>query len=377
MGRDVATCCHDCLMAWQEWSLPLTSAHPAGAGGLRLLVEVEDAVINRVEVRPGAMHRGAEKLFESRDYRSLLALSDRHAWASSFTSEVGLAQLVENMMGIPVPLRAQWLRTVLAEATRMTHHLLWLSATAEELGLPSADKGHAARTALVGVLERYTGMRVHHMIVAPGGLRWDCPPHWPESLASVVSACVAASSDLAASLDSALPSGLGRLLHEDARTYATSGPVARASGVPRDERIQEATGPYAQLRSAGLLQPVTEHGGDARARFKVLAAEVKVSARCVLHGVEELARTVGDVGVPLPKSLRVPEGHGYHATAAPAGTNGWFLVSRGGPTPYRLHLRSASFNNAAALSAALPGTPMAWLPQTVMSMFLIAGDTDK
>ena len=364
-------------MVWQEWSLPLTSTHPAAAGGLQLRIDVDGGMITDVDVRPGAMHRGAEKLFESRDYRALLALADRHAWTSSFPSELGLAQLLEAMMGIPVPPRAQWLRMVLAEASRIAHHLLWLSATAEYLELGIAKRGHAARAVLLGILEQYTGMRVHHMIVAPGGLRWDCPADWPEQLAAALPDCVLASRALVDELQAVMPAGLGVLRHEDALAYATSGPVARASGVARDERLHATTEPYPQLLAAGVLSLAIEQDGDAQARFRLLAAEIEVSAACVARGANELAATAGDIGVQLPKSLRVPEGQGYHATAAPGGTNGWFLVSRGGPTPYRLHVRSASFNNAAALAATLPGTPTDWLPLAVMSMFLVAGDTDK
>lgn len=364
-------------MAWQEWSLPLTSAHPAAAGGLCLLIDADQEVVDRVEVRLGAMHRGAEKLFESRDYRSVLALSDRHAWTSSFNSELGLAELLETMMGIPVPTRAQWLRIALAEASRISHHLLWLSATAQELGLATARDGHAARADLIGALEQYTGMRVHHMIVAPGGLRWDCPPGWSAELAATLPGCVGAGSQLARDLASALPPGVGALARTDALSYATSGPVARASGVSRDERLRESSTPYEQLRDTGLLREVVRTDGDARTRFVLLADEIEVSTACVARAAEEVTGTAGDVSVQLPKSLRVPEGQGYRASAAPGGTNGWYLVSQGGPTPYRLHLRTASFNNAAAMAAALPGTPVQWLAPAVMSMFLVAGDTDK
>lgn len=357
--------------------MPLTSTHPAAAGALRIRLNIEVGIVTEADVRPGGMHRGAEKLFESRDYRSLLALADRHAWASSFPSELGLAQLLEAMMGIRVPVRAQWLRAVLAEATRIAHHLLWLSSTADYLGLAGAEQGHVARAQLVGALESYTGMRVHHMIVAPGGLRWDCPAGWPEEVAASMAACVTASRVLRDGLRTAVPTGIGVLTTDDAQAYATSGPVARASGYLADERLRESEGPYAQLLDEGVLYSVSGDRGDALARLEVLADEIEVSAACVARAAAELAETTGDVGVPLPKSLRVPEGQGYHATAAPGGTNGWFLVSRGGPTPYRLHLRTASFNNAAALAAALPGTAEQWLPLAVMSMFLVAGDTDK
>ena len=363
-------------MPAREWSFPLTSAHPAAAGGLRLLLDGDADVVTAADAIPGGMHRGAEKLFESRDYRSLLALSDRHAWASSFNSEEGLARLIEAMLGIPVPPRAQWLRVLLGETSRVGHHLVWLAATADYLGLPAATEGHRARAALTDAVEQYTGMRVHHMLCAPGGLRWDCPAGWPELVCDTLDDCLDAARGLGAELRAAIPAGVGVLSSEAALGFATSGPVARASAVRRDQRSREA-GPWQRLRDAGIWQLVTGADGDARARFDVLVAEVAVAAACVRVAAEHVGQTPGEVNVQLPKSIRVPEGHGYLVTESPGGANGWYLVSRGGPTPYRLHLRTASFNNAQALTAVLPGTAWDDVPVAVMSMFLVAGDTDK
>jgi NADH-quinone oxidoreductase subunit D len=365
------------------WSLPIDAAHPAAHGGLRLLLEVtEDEMITRAEPVPGALHRGAEKLFESRDYRALLTLANRHDWFGSVGSECGLAELIERMLGIRVPPRASWLRLMLQEATRTVHHLLWLSATVRTLpgmaNSPAAVHADRCRGRLQDTLEQYTGFRLHHMIVQPGGVRADCPPSWPEEMAAAALECPAAAASLSAELATTVPEGLAQISHDQAMRWSTSGPLARASGVTRDARWTSSDHAYTTLRDRGTLSLVVADAGDAISRFRVLADQVAVSAACVAQAAEELARLDGEpVNSSMPRSIRVPEGNGYHESENPAGSNGWYLESRGGPTPYRLFVRTASTNNAQAFAASLPGTAVADLPLAVMSALLLAGDLDK
>lgn len=160
-------------------------------------------------------------------------------------------------------------------------------------------------------------------------------------------------------------------------SYATSGPVARASGFARDLRLRQIDPHYAELREEGSLRMILDERGDARARLEHLALQVRMSALCIRSTCDRLAQVSGPMAVPLPKSIRVPEGHGYWATENPAGINGWYLVSTGGPTPYRVKLRTSSFANAQAASVALAGTPLDHVPLVMMSLFLTAGDLDK
>ena len=118
-------------------------------------------------MRPGRLHRGAEKLFASRDYRSLLVLADRHDWLSAYGSELNLAELIERFLGIEVPLRARWLRLLLAEYTRIAHHLEWLRALAEELGL-DAQPWRRARAEVPGPAGGTIGARLHLMFCVVG-----------------------------------------------------------------------------------------------------------------------------------------------------------------------------------------------------------------
>lgn len=369
------------------WTLPLNSGHPAAHGGLRLEVELDGATVTSATCLPGRMHRGAEKLFESRDYRSVLALANRHDWLSAFGSELGLAQLLERMLGIEVPERARVLRVLVAELSRVAHHLLWLAATAKELGEDAAAAvGFAARETVLGALESYSGARMHLMVIRVGGLRADASPEWlarlPAVLSEIDSAVTALTDAFEALADRTR--GVAVLATAQAADFAASGPVARASGQPLDLRfdriagVDDADEVYQRLIDGGVLRRATASAGDAKARFEILLAQARSSRAAVAATADWLAELApGPVDVPLPKVLRVPEGHGYGATENPTGINGWYLVSRGGPVPYRLKLRTASFNNAQSLSVALPGTAVDDLPVALFSYLLVAGDIDK
>ncbi len=380
-------------MERNRWALPLSSSSPAAPGGPLFELTVEADVVVDAEVIPGRLHRGAEKLFESRDYRSLLALANRHDWLGSFSSELGLAQLIERFSGIEVPARARWLRTLLAEYSRIAHHLLWLSSGLEQppqTSVSAADVddpsthvtvGYQARQRVLDVVEAYCGTRMHPMAVAIGGMRADYAPDWLVEVQRSLDEIGAATASLRHVYSAEAPwlGGLAVLPEDAAWHYSASGPVARASGVRFDLRLDDPDDCYAELAADGSLRRVAFDAGDARARMWVLVEQLEVSVECVRACIERLQRMdpTAPVNVTLPRSIRVPEGQGYAETENPAGLNGWYLVSRGGTHPYRLKLRTASYNNAQALAAALPGTPLPLMPAAVHSFFLIAGDIDK
>lgn len=331
--------------------IPLPASHPAGHGLLRIRGTVVDGAVEDAEVVTGLMHRGAEKLFESRDYRQILSLANRHDWLSSFDGELSAARVMEDALGIPVPPRAQALRTVISEVSRINHHLYWLAETAAALGTDASELRHA-RAEITAALDRATGARMHLMIVRIGGLAFDIPDTWPATLPQVdATGYVEQVADRLA--------GVAVLSRDQAIAYATSGIVARASGWDRDLRDH--------------LPHVVGVDGDALARMRCLAEEIAVSqeyvARAGLPG--------GDINTRLPRTIRVPEGDYYGASETASGINGWWLVSRGDVVPWRLKMRTASFNNAAALGACLPGTRIEDLPAALMSFLLVAGDMDK
>nr|WP_231121622.1 hypothetical protein [Motilibacter peucedani] len=359
--------------------LPIGPQHPSAHGGLRLHLRVEDSVVAAVEPEVGFMHRGAEKLFEARDYRQVIVLANRHDWLSAFANELGIVLAAERMLGMEVPPRAVWARTALAEMNRVLGALMFLASPPD----PARPEGDtvtdpavlALREPLQRVLEAVSGGRVHFMLNRVGGLKEDLPEGWlPEAvhaLEDVRSGLDAACAVVAAPAFRDRLRGLGVLTREDALTYGVSGPVARASGIDADLRIDA---PY--LAYGELEVPRTRRvEGDALARWEVLAESARTGLDLALAALARVEP--GEFAVRLPKVLTVPEGTAYSVTENLLGLNGYYLVSRGGKVPWRLKLRSASFGNVQALEALLPGTPVAELVPVLTSLFFITGDIDR
>jgi len=339
--------------------LELGAHHPSTHGSLRLRLTLDGDDVVAAEPVVGALHRGAEKLFEVRDYRQVLMLANRHDWLAAFNNEVGVALAVERMLGLEVPSRATWLRTLLCEVNRVLSHLMFLGYL---------DRRFVAlREPLQQVLEEATGGRVHVVYTRVGGVHEDVPEGWVPRCRTALD-----------SVRSALPAvsleplvGLGVLAPDTALSYGVSGPVARASGVDVDLRRDDPYLAYPSLE----LPVVVGSGGDAAARFDCLLRQVAVSLDLASTCLAALPD--GPVNVKLPKNLRVPEGATYAWTEAPSGIAGYYLVSRGATTPWRLAMRTASFSNVAALPAVLPGCRVQDLPAVLASFFFVVGDIDK
>lgn len=356
--------------------LALSEYHPSAQPGFQLQVRVSEGIVVEADPRLGLMHRGAEKLFEARDYRQIMMLANRHDWLSAFSSELGIALAVEAATGITPPERATWIRTLLAEANRVSVALAFLGPVAPDAGRRSSLL--AAREWLTELQERLTGARVHPMFTRIGGVAAPIGRHALDDCADVVTRlepiaalCTEAARDLADSL-----SGLAVLSHDAAIAMGASGPVARASGVDLDLRRDDAYVAYAEL--ADLLIVPTLSAGDAAARYEVLAAQVPVSLELMAASIDRL-RTLGDgpIDVLLPKAVRVPEGLTHAWMEGPLGIGGYLLASMGEKTPWRLKIRSASFNNVQAMAPALVGVPLDRLADAVMSFLFVVGDVDR
>ena len=362
--------------------LDIGPQHPSTHGVLRLRLELDGERIVRAEPVVGHMHRGAEKLFEVRDYRQIIMLANRHDWLSAFSNELGVVLAVERMLGMEVPVRAVWLRTLLAELNRALNHLTFLGAYPRELaGDAPADHAFRAREQVQAVMEEVSGGRMHYMFNRVGGLKEDVPAGWATRVRTAV-ASVRALTDaydrlvLHDATFRARTRGVGVLAPETVHAFGVSGPVARASGVDFDLRRDEPYLAYGELRDT--LTVVTRKEGDCLARFECLLAHVHQALDLADACLDRLAELPpGPVNQRLPKVLRAPEGHTYAWTENPLGINGYYLVSTGEKTPYRLKLRSASYNNVQALTALLPGTRVADLVAILGSMFFVVGDIDK
>jgi NADH-quinone oxidoreductase subunit D len=349
-------------------------------GALRLRLRLDGELITACAPEVGFLHRGVEKLFEFRDYRQIIVLANRHDWLSAFANELGVVVAVERMLGIEVPVRAVWLRTLLAELNRVLHHLMFVGAYPDELGRPPQLALHQ-REAVLAVMEELSGGRMHYRFNRVGGLKEDLPEGWLDRAATATSAVRALLPQLVDATTgnptfSARTRGVGVLDTGTARQHGVSGPVARASGLDVDLRRDEPNLAYADLGDV-LRVPVRERG-DAESRFAVLVEETEVSLDLVDACVDRMKELPqGPINVRLPKIVKAPEGATYAWTESPGGVNGYYLVSRGEKTPWRMKLRTPGFNNASALDAVVTGSRVRDLVPILASMFFVIGDIDK
>jgi len=330
----------------------------------------------------GYMHRGAEKLFEVRDYRQIIVLANRHDWLSAFSNELGVALAVERLMGIEVPERATWLRMALAELNRVLNHLMFLGSYPLEIGaITPMFYAFREREVLQAVMEEVSGGRIHYMFNRVGGIKEEVPAGWIGRARQAIATVRKRLPDLDHLIRKndiflARTVGVGVLTAAQAAAYGASGPVARASGLDIDLRRDEPYLAYGELQD--VLRVPVRSDGDCYSRFAVLLEQTKVSldlADACLARLADIAP--GPVNVRLPKILKPPEGSTYAWTENPLGINGYYLVSRGEKTPWRMKLRSASFNNVAALPEVVAGCRVTDLVAILGSMFFVVGDIDK
>jgi NADH-quinone oxidoreductase subunit D len=358
--------------------------HPSTHGVLRLKLVLDGERVTCCEPIIGYMHRGAEKLFEVRDYRQIIMLANRHDWLSAFCNELGVVLAVERMMGIEVPERAVWLRTALAELNRVLNHLMFLGSYPIELGaITPMFYAFREREELQEVMEEISGGRMHYMFNRVGGLKEDIPAGWPDRARRVITLVRRRIRDdidvlvRGNEIFRARTRGVGVLSPALVQSYGVSGPIARASGVELDLRRDEPYLAYGEIPSE-VLRVVTRTEGDCLARFECLLDQVYVSLDIAAHCLDVMDDLpTGPINVRLPKVVKAPEGATYAWTENPLGINGYYLVSHGEKTPWRLKLRSASFNNVQVLSELLPGTLLPDLIAILGSMFFVVGDVDK
>ena len=371
--------------------LDLGAAHPSAHGMTRLRLQVdgtgEDALVLGADVVVGTMHRGAEKLFESRDYRQVLALSDRHDWLSPAGSEAGAAIAMETMLAIVPPRRAQLLRMLVCEVSRVAAHALFLAEFPwAALGVPAvADEARRATAAmrdwrerLLTLIAEATGARMHVMWTVIGGVHHDLPADW---VARVPGRC--ADEGAMATVGELLERddvvqrlrGVGTVTPRIVEAYALSGVLARSCGVAMDVRRDRPYLSYDEF--ADRLQVPTRTAGDALSRLELLLQEQMQSLSLISAVCEALASCGEPVNVQLPKVVRLSEGSIYTEVENALGINGCWLVSKGDKMPHRLKLRSASFNNVSALPEVLQGLRLGDVVPTLASWFFISGDIDR
>jgi NADH-quinone oxidoreductase subunit D len=323
------------------------------------------------------MHRGFEKLSEYRDYRQIMALMNRHDWISAACNEVGVALLVEKMMGLEVPERAQWIRTIICEWNRILNHLVFVGSFPLELGaLTPVFYAFREREEIQRLMEMATGQRLHHNFFRVGGLKEDVPAGFlalSRELVGRIRARIREYEDLLLGNEifKARTKGIGVLSAEVALDHGVSGAILHATGCSEDARKTE---PYLKYGEVDFDVPVGENG-DAYDRFVVLVERIRASLR-IIEQANDLV-PAGPVNLRMPKVVKVPEGAAYIRTENPLGQLSYYCVSRGEKTPWRFKIRTPSFNNVSVLPHMLRGVLLPDLVAIMGSMLFVVGDVDR
>ncbi|MGB5234301.1 MAG: NADH-quinone oxidoreductase subunit D [Candidatus Macondimonas sp.] len=413
----------------QNYTLNFGPQHPAAHGVLRLVLEMDGEVIQRADPHVGLLHRATEKLAETKPFNQSIGYMDRLDYVSMMCNEHGYVLAIEKLLGITPPLRAQYIRVMFDEITRILNHLLWLGSHGLDIGAMTVFLYcFREREALMDVYEAVSGARMHATYYRPGGVARDLPDRMPQYQPSPVrgkSSLEALNKDRQGSLLDFIASfterfpgcvdeyetllthnriwkqrtvGIGTVSPERAIALGFTGPMLRGSGVAWDLRKKQ---PYEVYDRLDFDIPVGVEG-DCYDRYLVRVEEMRQSNRIIRQCVDWLRHNPGPVMLenhkitpPRREEMKedmeslihhfklftegycVPEGEVYAAVEAPKGEFGCYLISDGANKPYRLKIRAPGFPHLAAMDEMVKGHMLADVVAVISTMDIVFGEIDR
>jgi NADH-quinone oxidoreductase subunit D len=359
-------------------TLNIGPQHPATHGTLRIVARLDGEQVVAAEPVCGYMHRGKEKLTEVRTYAQINTLINRIDWLGSFANEVPFILAAERLMGIEAPPRAQVVRTIFFEMSRIANLILFLGDMGVQLGaITPVFFAFRDREFVLNQIERVTGGRFHPNFDRIGGLKDDLPKGWIEdnkrTMEKVREFCDEIEDLLMGSeIFQERTRGIGIIPPDVAMQYGLSGANARASGIDWDLRRDEQVGlAYDQVDWKVWTHP----DGDSFARFWVRLQEVREATRIIDQLCDALPG--GPIMAKVPRIIKVPAGEAWVSTENPLGEMGYYVVSKGDLTPFRCKIRSASFNNISITPWLLRGVYVPDIITILASLYFILGDIDR
>ena len=382
--------------------LNMGPAHPSTHGVLRLLLEMEGETVLRSKPIIGYLHTGMEKTGENLTFLQGPTNVTRMDYASPLFSELVFALATEQLLGIEVPERATWIRMLMCELNRVASHLLFQATNGMDLGAVSMMiYGWREREEVLRFFEKVTGLRMNHNYIRPGGVAADLSDGWQDDVRHLLNIIPPRLDEYEVLLNDqpifrARLQGVGVLAPAEALALSVTGPILRATGYDWDLRRDE---PYLAYDRVDF-DVVVGTCGDAFDRFAVRLEEIRQS----LHIVEQILdllpdgdyRTQDKKVTPPPRAridesmealihhfkiftegFHVPEGEVYAAVESPRGELGCYLVSDGGPKPYRMHIRGPSFANLQTLPHLMHGRLVADAVAVISSVDPIMGEVDR
>ena len=377
--------------------------HPAAHGVLRLVLELDGELVERVDPHIGLLHRGTEKLIEYKTYLQALPYFDRLDYVSPMSEEHSFVLAIEKLLNLEVPPRGQYLRVLFAELTRISNHLLAVGSHIMDVGAMTPNLWlFDLREDTMSFYERASGARMHANWFRPGGVHEDVPPRllddmgeWlDERMTPMFEDAIALVADNRIFKERNVD--IGAVGKEDALAWGFSGPMLRASGVPWDLRKSQ---PYDVYNRMEFDVPIATNG-DCYDRMMVRVEEVRQSARIMKQCLAEMpggpVASLDQKVVPPKRAemkssmealihhfklytegFHVPAGEVYVATESPKGEFGVYLVSDGSNTPYRCKIRPTGFSHLQAMDFMTRGHMLADVTAILGSIDIVFGEIDR
>lgn len=413
----------------RNYTMNFGPQHPAAHGVLRLILEMDGETVVRADPHIGLLHRGTEKLAESKPFNQSIGYMDRLDYVSMMCNEHAYVRAIETLMGIEAPERAQYIRTMFDEITRILNHLMWVGSNALDLGAMAVMLyAFREREELMDVYEAVSGARMHATYYRPGGVYRDLPDRMPKyqesrwhkgnALKRLNAAREGSMLDFLEAFTDTFPArvdeyetlltdnriwkqrtvGIGVVTPEQAYAWGMTGAMLRGSGIAWDLRKKQ---PYAKYDSVDFDIPLGTNG-DCYDRYLVRVAEMRQSNRIIKQCVQWLKANPGPVmvenfKVAPPKRAEmkddmealihhfklfsegycVPAGETYCAVEAPKGEFGCYLMSDGANKPFRVHLRAPGFAHLSSMDAIVRGHMLADVVAMIGTYDLVFGEVDR
>ena len=376
--------------------------HPSTHGVLRLLLELDGEIVVNCIPDIGFLHTGVEKNMEAKTYQKAEVMSDRLDYMNPIGNNLAFVMAVEKLVDLDVPPRAQAIRVILAELTRLNSHLVWIGTSSLDLAAQSMFLySFREREQILDIFELVSGQRMMTTYLRPGGLWRDVPVEFEAAVRAFLK-IFPKRIDEYESLLTKNPLfqdrmyGIGKLTREDALSYGITGPILRASGVEWDLRKKR---PYSGYEQYDFIVPIRTEG-DNYARYLVRVQEMRESVKIIQQALDKLpmgpVRSDNRKFVPPPRSeigvsmealihhfklwtegFPAPANSIYNAVESPRGELGVFVEGDGGPKPYRIHWRTPSFENLGVLPVLAKGFLVADLVAIIGSLDIVLGDIDR
>ena len=359
-------------------TLNLGPQHPATHGTLRIVVRLDGEQVVWAEPVCGYMHRGYEKLCEVRTYPQVTTLINRIDWLGHFANEVPFILAAEQLMGIEAPPRAQWIRTIFFEMARIANITLFLGDMGVQLGaITPIFFAFRDREFVLNLMEAATGGRFHPNYDRIGGLKEDLPRGWVEECKGAMKKMRGFCDEIedllmGNEIFQTRTRGIGVIPPAVGVEYGLSGANLRASGVDWDIRRDEPS-PLAYKECDWKVW--THPDGDSYARYWVRLQETREATRIVDQLLDSLP--AGSIQAKVPRIIKVPAGEAWVHTENPLGEMGYYVVSKGGLGPFRVKIRTPSFNNVSITPWLLRGVYVPDVITILASLYFILGDIDR